>query len=73
MNICKADMPSYTYALKGKKLLHSRGYPCEVRKREKSCGYSLHIYGECNAALELLERYSIPYTLNDAEVYNDKL
>lgn len=72
MKICKADMPSYTYALKSRKLLHSRGFPCEVRKREKACGYSLHIYGECSAALDVLEQYSIPYTLNDTEVNHDK-
>lgn len=72
MKISKADMPSYTYAMKGQKLLRSRGFPCDVKKRDTACGYSLHIYGDAAAAIEILDRYSIPYTLSETEVQYDK-
>ena len=64
MTICIVDMPSYTYAVKGEKLLKARGYPCEIKRKEdtegKGCGFSLVIHGSCTAAVELLRRYSIP-------------
>lgn len=66
MTICIVDMPSYTYAVKGEKLLKARGYPCEIKRREntdgKGCGFSLVIRGGCNSALELLSRYSVPFS-----------
>lgn len=66
MAACSAAMPSYTYAMKGEKLLKSRGYSCELRRSEKissaGCGYSLFIDGNCSEAIEILKNYSIPYT-----------
>ena len=72
------DMPSYTYALKAQRLMRSRGYPCRIKRREKSaergCGYSVHIMGSSDSPLKLLDRYAVPYTLisGGGEV-NDKL
>ncbi|MBQ8296830.1 MAG: DUF3343 domain-containing protein [Ruminococcus sp.] len=67
MAACYAAMPSYTYAMKAEKLLRSRKFSCEVRRSEKSseagCGYSLFISGDCSGALEVLRKYSIPYTM----------
>lgn len=71
MKVCSVTMPSYTYAMKAEKLLSSRGFICSVRRRtgrqaSTGCGYSLVISGSCSDALNILDRYSIPYTL-DAE------
>lgn len=66
MAVCSAAMPSYTYAMKGEKLLKARGFSCEVKRNEKissdGCGFSLYIYANCKEAVELLDKYSIPYT-----------
>lgn len=60
-------MPSYTYAVKGEKLLKSRGYICMVRRKENSgsdgCGFTLSVSGNCRSAAETLEKYSVPYTV----------
>lgn len=71
-------MPSYTYALKAQRLLRTRGYQCRMIRREKSaersCGYSLVIDMNCRSAAELLEKYSVPYSLRDSGGEdNDKL
>ncbi|MDE5556458.1 MAG: DUF3343 domain-containing protein [Ruminococcus sp.] len=69
MKNCIVAMPSYTYVIKGEKLLKSRGYPCEIRRNEVTskdgCGYSLYIFSECRKATEILNRYSIPYTVKE--------
>ncbi|MGB4091259.1 MAG: DUF3343 domain-containing protein [Ruminococcus flavefaciens] len=70
MDVCIAEMTSYTYAVKGERLLRSRGYKCKVTRKEKNtaggCGYQLNIYGHCRETAALLERYAIPYrTLSD--------
>ena len=66
MKGCAAEMPSYTYAVKGERLLKARGYKCEVQREEapseKGCGYSLKIYGDCSRAKKILDSYVIPYT-----------
>lgn len=66
MDSCSAVMPSYTYALKGEKLLKSRGIPCQVKRNDSpasgGCGYSLLIYENRDKAAEILDRYKIPYT-----------
>lgn len=56
-------MPSFTYAQKAGKLLRARGYPCETKRKEKGCGYVIEIGGSCRAALEILDRYGIPFRL----------
>ncbi len=71
MKVCSVAMPSYTYAMKAEKLLSARGFICSVKRRTgneslSGCGYSLIISGSCSDALYILDRYSIPYTL-DAE------
>lgn len=66
MAVCIAAMPSYTYAMKGEKLLKARGIACELKRNEYvsagGCGYSLVISGKCRRAAEILKNYSIPYT-----------
>ena len=65
MTVCIAEMPSYTYAVKGEKLLRARGYPCEIKRNELpggGCGFSLIIKGGCPEALDILRAYSVPYT-----------
>ena len=72
------DMPSYTYAVKAQRLLRSRGYPCMIKRREKSsergCGYSVHIAGGSESAVKLLESRGIPYSVvNDGGEGDDQL
>lgn len=66
MAVCIAAMPSYTYAMKGEKLLKARGIACEVKRNENAsangCGYSLVISRDCRSAAEILNSYSIPYS-----------
>lgn len=68
MNNCIFEMPSYTYAVKGEKLLKSRGYACMVRRKENSgtqgCGFTLNVGADCRSAAEILDKYSVPYTLS---------
>ena len=61
LKICSIDMPSYTYAVKAKKLLASRGIKCDIKRRENTCGYALGIYGDCRSATEILDKYAVPY------------
>ena len=60
-------MPSYTYVVKGGKLLRARGYHCEIIRNEKTsesgCGYSLLISGDCRKAAAVLENYGIPFSM----------
>jgi len=71
MKVCSVAMPSYTYAMKAEKLLSARGFICSIRRRTgkqsatQGCGFSLVISGNCSDALYILDRYSIPYTLDD--------
>ncbi|NLT08946.1 MAG: DUF3343 domain-containing protein [Ruminococcus sp.] len=66
MTVCIVEMPSYTYAVKGEKLLSSRGYPCKIKRNTNaspgSCGYSLFIYRDCEKAAGILAQYRVPYT-----------
>ena len=78
LDICVFDMPSYTYAVKGQRLLRARGYPCSVRRRsggpEKGCGFSLNIAGSCSKAAEILDLYGLPYVKAEGGgADNDKL
>ncbi|MDD6278786.1 MAG: DUF3343 domain-containing protein [Oscillospiraceae bacterium] len=67
MKPCIAAMPSYTYVMKGEKLLRARGISCEIKRNEKiaenGCGYSLYISGSCEYAEKILKNYSIPVTI----------
>lgn len=69
MKKCIIAMPSYTYVIKGEKLLKARGYPCEIRRNEVTskdgCGYSLHVFSDCRNAASILEKYSVPYTIKE--------
>ena len=78
MTTCITDMPSYTSAVKGQRLLRSRGYPCIIKRREKDpergCGFSLNIGADCQGALKVLDMYGIPYSVrNDGDEGYDKL
>ena len=75
---CIIDMPSYTYAIKGQRLLRARGYPCSVKRRGKDsssgCGFSVVMRGDCESAAKVLDRYDIPYsTRNGGDAGDDKL
>lgn len=67
MDVCIAEMTSYTYAVKGERLLRARGYPCKVKRNSKAaaggCGYVLHIYGDCREAEDILENNGVPYRI----------
>lgn len=70
MKNCIFEMPSYTYAVKGEKLLKSRGYSCMVRRKESfdshGCGFTLNVASNCRSAAEILNKYSVPYTLRQS-------
>lgn len=63
------SMPSYTYVIKGEKLLKARGYLCEIRRNEftskDGCGYSLYVFDKCQSASEILDKYSVPYAMRE--------
>lgn len=66
---CIIDMPSYTYAIKGQRLLRARGYPCTVKRRGKDsssgCGFSVVMRGDCENAAKVLDMYDIPYSIRN--------
>jgi hypothetical protein len=75
---CIFEMPSYTYAVKGQRLLRQRGYPSVIKRRgrdsENGCGFSLHVGDRCGRAAEILDSYSVPYTIRmDGAADDDKL
>lgn len=73
---CIIDMPSYTYAIKGQRLLRARGYPCSVKRHGKNsgCGFSVVMYGGCDNAAKVLDMYDIPYSIrNGGDEGDDKL
>ena len=65
MDNCVMQMPSYTYAVKAAKLLNSRNINCKIIRSEKKCGYSLAIYGRCSDAADILNKYSVPFTMQE--------
>ncbi len=75
---CIIDMPSYTYAIKGQRMLRARGYPCSVKRHGKNnsngCGFSVVILGDCESAAKVLDMYNIPYSSDyGGDAGNDKL
>ncbi|MBQ8961687.1 MAG: DUF3343 domain-containing protein [Ruminococcus sp.] len=66
-----AAMPSYTYAVKAKRLLAAGGYPCEIKRSESSssegCGWEIRIGGDPRKALGLLKSRRIPFTLSGGD------
>ncbi len=73
MKECIAEMPSYTYAVKSQRLLRSRGFPCEVARTERGCGYRLIISRSCSEALRVLKLYDILYRTEAEAEDHDKL
>ncbi|MBO4493333.1 MAG: DUF3343 domain-containing protein [Ruminococcus sp.] len=75
MTNCILDIPSYTYAVKAQRLLRSRGYPCTIKRREKSsdssCGFSLAVNRNCSRTTEVLDMYGIPYSIRNGGVTED--
>ena len=70
MDVCIAEMPSYTYAVKGERLLRARGFPCKVKRKERTssggCGFILKVYGQCSEAAGILDMNAVPYrTISD--------
>ncbi|MBP3250380.1 MAG: DUF3343 domain-containing protein [Ruminococcus sp.] len=65
-----AAMPSYTYAVKAKRLLTAGGYPCEIQRSGSSsegCGWELRIGGDSRRALDLLKSRRIPFSLSGGD------
>ena len=77
LKTCILDMPSYTYAVKAQRLLRARGFPCRIRRREKTsaegCGFSVHVSGSCRSAKAVLSGYAVPYTVRGGGADDDKL
>ena len=68
--LCRAVLPSETYAHKAYKLLTAYGYPCEILRdtsRREGCGFIVRISGNCAAAHALLLREGIPVKLVSTE------
>lgn len=66
MDVCIAEMSSYTYAVKGERLLRARGYPCKVKRKDTpkgGCGFVLYIYGCCPEAADILDNNGVPYRI----------
>ena len=61
--ICRAVLPSETYAMKAQKILASMGYPCEVVRstsKKEGCGFGLKVVGDCEQIHRLLIQEGIP-------------
>ncbi len=61
--ICRAVLPSETYAYKAHRVLTANGYPCEIVRSSglrEGCGFSLRMTGNCEQAHALLIREGIP-------------
>lgn len=68
--LCRAILPSETYAHKAQRLLAAHGYSCEIVRntdRKAGCAYALRIAGNCEAAHALLLREGIPVRLMKTE------
>lgn len=67
MTVIIMEMPSYTFAVKGEKLLKARGISCELKRNINaapgSCGYSLHLRGDLNRAAGILKSNGIPFII----------
>lgn len=63
------EMPSYTFAVKGEKLLKARGISCELKRNvnasPSSCGYSLYIRSDSKRAAEILKKNAVPFTFKE--------
>lgn len=61
--LCRAVLPSETYAQKAQRILAANGYYCEIIRstsRKEGCGYGLRVAGDCEGVRELLLREGIP-------------
>lgn len=63
------EMPSYTFALKGEKLLKARGISCELKRNINAspggCSYALHIRSDGKKAAEILKNNAVPFTIKE--------
>lgn len=63
------EMPSYTFAVKGERLLKARGISCELKRNVNatpgSCGYSLYIRSDIKRAAEILKNNAVPFTVRE--------
>lgn len=69
MTVIILEMPSYTFAVKGEKLLKARGISCELKRNINaspgSCGYSLHVRGDFSRAAEILKKNGVPFIVKE--------
>ncbi len=67
MTVIIMEMPSYTFAVKGEKLLKAKGISCELKRNINaspgSCGYSLHVRSDSVRAAEILKKNAVPFTV----------
>ncbi len=64
--LCKAVLPSETYAYKAQRVLAANGYPSEMIRstgQKEGCGFGLRIAGNCEQIHALLIREGIPVQL----------
>lgn len=69
MTVIIMEMPSYTFALKGEKLLKARGISCELKRNinasPSGCSYSLYIRNDGKKAASILQANAVPFTIKD--------
>ena len=69
MTVIIMEMPSYTFAVKGEKLLKARGISCELKRNINAspgaCGYSLHVKGDPVRAAEILKKNAVPFVVKE--------
>ena len=56
--ICRAILPSETYAMKAQRILASNGYPCEMVRstsKKEGCGFGLKVVGDCEQIHRLFD------------------
>lgn len=63
------EMPSYTFAVKGEKLLKARGISCDLKRNVNaspgSCGYSLYVRSDGKRAAEILKMNAVPFVIKE--------
>lgn len=61
--LCRAVLPSETYAYKAQRILAANGYSCEIVRstsQRGGCQFSLSVTGDCEQIQALLQREKIP-------------
>ncbi|MBR1458193.1 MAG: DUF3343 domain-containing protein [Oscillospiraceae bacterium] len=61
--LCKAVMPSETYAIKAQRILAANGYRSDILRttsRREGCSFTLRVQGNCEHIHTLLMQEGIP-------------